>query len=71
MFLPHLSLGLLAVGELIVPLGCVLLGEVVCSHLMEGSQLLVLELNGCGKMSSTHLLRLVLVHLPQVEFLQR
>ena len=64
--LPHLSVGLLAVGQLVVPLGGVLLREVVHSYLVERLQLLVLEVNGGRQVSSSHFLHLVLVDLHDV-----
>ena len=69
MFFPHFSISLLAVGQLVVPLRCMLLAQVVHSDLVEGLQLVVLQLDGGRQVPSLHLLYLILVYLHHVEFL--
>ena len=68
--LAQFPLGLLGVGQLVVPFRGVLPTQVLCSHFVEGLELLVLELDGVGQVPLSGLLDAVLVGLDQVQFLE-
>lgn len=69
MLFAQLSLCLPGVGELVVPLRCMLAVQVFRSDLVQGLQLLILQLYSAGQVPLSHVLDGVLVGLDQVQLL--